>query len=93
MSSVEDALAWVRQTGSELTSINPDRIAVFGHSAGGYLALMSGTFTTPHKALVSLYGYCDIVGRWYTGPDPYYRTEPMVSEADASEHHGGPSKT
>jgi acetyl esterase/lipase len=93
VSDVEDALAWVRQTGSELTSVNPDRIAVVGHSAGGYLTLMSGTFTTPPKALVSLYGYGDIVGRWYSKPDPFYCTKPMVSEAAAREHHDGPPVT
>jgi len=34
---VQDAYKWVRQRGPELFRIDPDRIAVIGHSAGGYV--------------------------------------------------------
>src|SRR4029079_15421060 len=34
-------------------------------------------------ALVSFWGYGDIVGPWYSQPDPFYRRQPLVSEAEA----------
>lgn len=90
---VSDAIDWVRAHGPELAEIDPDRLAVVGHSAGGYLTLMSGTFAKPPRALVSLYGYGDIVGPWYSDPDPFYCTKTMVNEADARRHHEGPAVT
>ena len=36
---LKDAYRWVRTEGPKLFRIDPDRIAVVGHSAGGYLAL------------------------------------------------------
>ena len=94
ISDVQDALTWVRENGPEIALIDPNRIAVAGNSAGGYLALMTGTFATPPKAVIAFYGYGDIVGTWYSEPDPYYCTEnPLVSEADAREHFGGPPIT
>lgn len=94
ISDVQDALIWVKESGPQVAQIDPSRIAVAGNSAGGYLALMTGTFSMPPKAVVAFYGYGDIVGAWYSEPDPYYCTEdPMVSEADAREHFGGPPVT
>ena len=61
--------------------------------SGGYLTLMSGTFAAPPRALISLYGYGDIVGPWYSEPDPFYCTKPMVKEADARRYHEGPAVT
>ncbi len=43
----------------------PDRVGMVGHSAGGNLTLMAGTFPNPPKVLVSFYGYGDIVSAWY----------------------------
>ena len=34
-------------------------------------------------ALVSFWGYGDIAGPWYSRPDPFYRRQPLVSEAEA----------
>jgi dipeptidyl aminopeptidase/acylaminoacyl peptidase len=57
---------------------------VVGHSAGGYLTLMTGTLLKPApKALVSYYGYGDIAGEWYSRPDPFYSSQPAVPEAEA----------
>jgi acetyl esterase/lipase len=86
---LEDAYAWVRTKGPNLFNIDPDRIAIVGHSAGGYLTLMAGVRLVPHpKALVSFYGYGDITGSWYTRPDTFYNRRPTVSLEQASEAVG-----
>jgi acetyl esterase/lipase len=81
---VRDACRWVRERGPELFHIAPGRLAVMGGSAGGYLTLMAGFRVEPRpKALVSFWGYGDIAGSWYSRPDPFYRTRPLVSEEEA----------
>ena len=80
----EDAYAWVRAKGPDLFKIDPDRIVVMGHSAGGYLTLMAGFRLKPHpRALVSFYGYGDITGTWYARPDSFYNQRPTVSKDQA----------
>lgn len=77
---LKDAFHWVRNQGPSLFAIDPGRISVIGHSAGGYLALMAGFCNNPRpNALVSFYGYGDIIGSWYSQPDPYYCKEEMVA--------------
>ena len=90
VSDVQDALTWVREKGPEVADLDPDRVGMVGHSAGGYLTLMAGTFPNPPKALVSFYGYGDIVGAWYSEPDPESCEDPMVSEQEARRNHSGP---
>jgi acetyl esterase/lipase len=81
---LEDAYKWVRVEGPDLLRIDPNRIAVIGHSAGGYLTLMAGFRLTPRpKALVSFYGYGDIAGEWYSRPDQFYRQQPAVPKDEA----------
>ncbi len=81
---VQDAFRWVRQEGPRLFHVDPSRLAVVGHSAGGYLALMAGFCVDPRpNALVSFYGYGDIAGRWYAGPDPFYSRLSPVSKEEA----------
>ncbi len=81
---IQDAYRWIRQKGPELFGADPDRIAVQGGSAGGYLTLMTGfCVETRPKALVSFYGYGDIAGDWYTKPDPFYSKQPAVTKEAA----------
>lgn len=81
---LRDALAWVRGHGPELFNADPGRIAVVGHSAGGFLALTSGYAVEPRpRALVSFYGYGDIAGAWYSEPSPHYCQMPRVSDEEA----------
>lgn len=69
---LRDAFLWISNAGPELACIDPQRIGVIGHSAGGYLALMSGCCVLPRpKAIISFYGYGDIIGDWYSKPDPF----------------------
>lgn len=91
---VQDAFRWVRQKGPDLFGVNPDRLAVIGHSAGGYLTQMTGFCVTPRpKALVSFYGYGDIAGAWYSRPDPHYSQQPAVPKEEAYAAVGGPVKS
>jgi len=81
---LRDAFRWVREEGPARFGIDPLRIGVVGHSAGGYLTLMAGCVALPRpKALVSFYGYGDLIGDWLSKPDPFYRTFASVSEEQA----------
>ena len=84
-----DAYAWVRSEGPQLFRIDPSRIAVVGHSAGGYLTMMAGFRLSPRPAaLVSFYGYGDIAGEWLSRPDAFYNQQRVVSENAAREAAG-----
>ena len=86
---IQDAYRWLRESGPDLFQIDPGRIAVIGHSAGGYLTLMSGFCVQPSpRALVSFYGYGDIIGDWYSQPDQFYRQEPLVPAQEAYSNVG-----
>src|SRR5207245_4932286 len=80
---VRDACAWVRKRGPELFQIDPDQMFVMGQSAGGYLTQMTGFCVQPRpRALVSFWGYGDITGPWYSHPDSFYRTQPLVTKEE-----------
>ena len=84
-----DAYRWLRADGPKLFRIDPNRIAVVGHSAGGYLTLMAGFRLSPRPAaLVSFYGYGDIAGAWYSRPDPFYNRQPAVAKEEAYQAVG-----
>jgi len=86
---LKDAYLWVRTEGPKLFRIDPDRIAVIGHSAGGYLALTAGFILKPSPvAVVSFYGYGDIAGEWYSRPDPFYKLQPLVTKEEAYQAIG-----
>jgi acetyl esterase/lipase len=87
---LRDAHRWVREKGPELFRIDPDRVALVGDSAGGYLTLMGGFCLKPRpKALVSFYGYGDITGNWTSRPNPHYLTWDRVEKEEAYKVVGG----
>ena len=89
LEDLHDAYRWVRLDGPRLFRIDPNRIAVVGHSAGGYLALMAGSqLSPPPAAVVSFYGYGDIAGEWYSRPDPFYSRQPAVTKKEAYQSVG-----
>jgi acetyl esterase/lipase len=73
LEDVRDAWHWVRETLPRTHDVDADRIALLGRSAGGYLALWAACNLMPApQAVVSLYGYGDILGAWYTQPAAFY---------------------
>ncbi|HVC92635.1 MAG TPA: alpha/beta hydrolase [Pirellulales bacterium] len=84
LEDVRDACRWVREQGPNLFGADPERIAVTGGSAGGYLTLCSGFLVEPRpKALVPFWGYGDVAGSWYSRPDPFYSKQPAVPKEEA----------
>jgi len=83
---VERAIAWLAEDRA------PSRLAVVGESAGGYLALVAGFRATPRPdAIVSLWGYGDLLGEWYTRPSPHpVHREIEMSEEQARSQVDGP---
>ncbi len=80
---VKDAVTWIRNNDAQL-QIDPNRIFVIGHSAGGYLALMTGyILDNPPRAIVSFYGYGDIQSEWCNRPDSFYVRMGLVSREKA----------
>ena len=90
---LEDAFHWIRARGPELFQADPSRIAVWGGSAGGYLTLTAGYRVQPRvQALVSIYGYGDLVGDWYSTPSPHQRhNTSKLTEAEARALVSGPA--
>jgi len=80
---VQDAWKWTHEQ-SRRFGIDRDRIAAGGASAGGYLTQMTGFCLDPRpRALVSYFGYGDLVGPWYSQPDEFYRKQPLVTKEQA----------
>ncbi|OPZ29815.1 MAG: Carboxylesterase NlhH [Lentisphaerae bacterium ADurb.BinA184] len=89
---LDDAFRWVHDAGPGLCGVDPRRLAVVGHSAGGYLALLAGCRVVPRpRAIVAFYGYGDIVGDWYSRPDPFYCRQGLVSEEESGRGTAGPA--
>ena len=89
---IEDAFRWIRQDGPQLFAADPQRIGVVGGSAGGYLTLTAGFRVQPRTtALVSLWGYGDLVGPWYSQPSPHPRHHTStMSREEAYQQVSGP---
>ncbi len=80
---VRDAIGWIRNRAGIDYDLNPERLAVVGSSAGGYLGLLSGTFEDKPEAIVSFYGYGDITADWFAEPSPFYCQRAPVSKERA----------
>lgn len=85
INDIRDCLSWVKQELPQQLDYQQDKIIVIGNSAGGYLALMTGTFDQKPDAIISFYGYGDILGEWYSTPSEYFNTMPKVNEALAKQ--------
>lgn len=92
ISDVEDAFRWLRSDGVKMFHIDPERVAVSGGSAGGYLTLVTGHRVQPRpRVLVAFWGYGDLVGDWYSTPSPHARhNKAKISEDEAKRQVVGP---
>lgn len=84
LEDLRDAISWIITEGANVFSIDPQNIAVVGSSAGGFLALFTGTFPVKPKAIVSFYGYGDISAKWATTPSKFYCQKDPVSKEIAN---------
>ena len=90
---LEDAMAWVGKDGPKLFGIDGRRIAVMGGSAGGYLTLAAGyRAKSIPQALVSFWGYGDLVGDWYSKPSlhPRHQGAKLTREEAYAQVSGPP---
>lgn len=85
---IRDAINWVRTEATEWYDYDVDKIAVMGGSAGGYLSLLTGTMDYKPNAIVSFYGYGNILGDWYTHPSEYYCKKPIIDRISAINRIG-----
>lgn len=84
LADVLDGLQWVRERGPRDLGVNPRRIAIVGHSAGAYLALLAGAHAPqPPSCIVSLYGYGDLAAPCYTTPSAFHLQRPLIPESEA----------
>ena len=92
IADIEDAVRWLGEKGPELFQADPARIAVSGGSAGGYLTLTAGYRAQPRlAALVSFWGYGELVGPWYSQPSPHPRHQTVkMSREEAFRQVSGP---
>ncbi|CQR45929.1 Carboxylesterase LipF [Paraliobacillus sp. PM-2] len=82
---IQDAIKWIQTEGVKHFSINPQKMAVVGGSAGGFLALSTGTFENKPKAIVSFYGYSDLNAAWAIKPSQHYRQKEIIPEKIAKQ--------
>jgi acetyl esterase/lipase len=92
VADVEDAFAWLGGRGTMASPGRPGPLAAIGESAGGYLALLTGFRVRPRPvAIVSLYGYGDLIGEWYSRPSPHpVHHQIVMSREEALRQVSGP---
>jgi acetyl esterase/lipase len=92
IADVEAAFAWLRGEGTVAHPGRAGPIAAIGESAGGYLALVTGFRVHPRPvAIVSLWGYGDLVGEWYSRPSPHpVHHEIVLSREESLRQVSGP---
>ncbi|MFO1483266.1 MAG: alpha/beta hydrolase [Verrucomicrobiaceae bacterium] len=91
VSDIEDAFRWLRGEGATRFGIDPDRIAVSGGSAGGFLTLISGFRVKPApRVLFAMWGYGEILSDWATKPSPHPRHhQTEITPEDFARQLGG----
>jgi acetyl esterase/lipase len=84
LEDIKDAYNWIREVAPHFLPVDPKRIAIMGHSAGGYLTLLAGAYLNPHPvALVSFYAPSDLTTKFYCTPDPNFLKLSPISRKEA----------
>src|SRR5262249_16888250 len=89
-----DAFRWLREHGRSELRVNPEKIAVLGGSAGGYLTLTAGFKVQPRPTvLVAFWGYGDLVGAWYAQPSthPAHFSRRALTDPEMAALEAGPA--
>lgn len=83
ITDLTDAFRFIREKGPELFQADATRVAAVGGSAGGYLALTAGYKAEPRlAAVVSLWGYGELIGPWYSQPSSHARHQKSKLSAE-----------
>jgi acetyl esterase/lipase len=86
---VRDAVKWIQSRTAEWYDMDTERLIFFGSSAGGYLSLLLGTMPDiKPMAIISMYGYGDILGEWYSEPSAFYLKKKPVDLTTAEQFVG-----
>ena len=90
---IEDAFRWLRENGRERLHVDPERIAVSGGSAGGYLALTAGFRVRPRPSVViAFWGYGSLVNSWYADPSKHQRhLKDILTDKEMAAVEAGPA--
>jgi acetyl esterase/lipase len=93
LEDIEDAFRWLRREGAKQFHMDPDRVAVTGGSAGGYLTLATGHRVQPRpRVLLAFFGYGDLIGDWYATPSPHSRhNQRKITAEEAWQQVSGPA--
>jgi acetyl esterase/lipase len=86
LADVTAALAWTRANAARL-DIDPARVVMQGHSAGGHLALLTGTLPTAERP-AAIVGYYPAIGFYRAAPPS---PDHMATTVDGDELGRAPS--
>ncbi|MSU64605.1 MAG: alpha/beta hydrolase [Opitutus sp.] len=93
VADLEDAFRWVREKRPALFGADPERVAVAGGSAGGYLSLVAGYRLRPRpRAVFGEMSYGDLIAPWLLRPSihPPHYADNKLREAEAWRQVSGP---
>ena len=89
VADVQEAAKWVVENAGHSFPAAQDQYITMGESAGAYLSLLAGHRAVPKPlCIVSLWGYGDITGEWYTTPNEFFLSFPRVTKEEAFSKAG-----
>ncbi|WP_088825394.1 MULTISPECIES: alpha/beta hydrolase [Listeria] len=80
---IQDAILWFEKEATETLSLPQNDFALFGRSAGAFLALLAATDPTlPHPfAVLSFYGYFTVNAAFLHEETAYFQSFPKISDS------------